>query len=190
MSTYEPRSRGLPALDGWTNGAKALTVVIETPAGSRSKFKYDETLGVFRLDKLLPMGASFPFDFGFIPGTRGEDGDPLDVLVLGEEPTFSGCIMTVRLLGIIEAEQTAQGETIRNDRLLATPETRKIHPRVRSLGDLPAQQLDAIEHFFIAYNEAEGRRFVPLRRRGPAFAIRHVARGLRDASGARPGGST
>jgi len=190
MSTnHEPRDRSLLALEAWTNGAKALKVVIETPAGSRSKFKYDQRLGLFRLHKLLPMGTSFPFGFGFIPGTRAEDGDPLDVVVLGEEPTFLGCIMTVRLLGIIEAEQTAHGKTIRNDRLLATPENQKIHPRLHSLTDLPSEQLDAIEHFFISYNEAEGRRFVPLRRRGPAFAIRRVARGLRDASRARTGES-
>src|SRR5215831_10225087 len=102
MSTnHEPRDRDPLALEAWTHGAKALTVVIETPAGSRSKFRYDDRLGVFRLDKLLPMGASFPVDFGFVPGTRAEGGDPLDVVVLGEEPTFPGCIMTVRLLGII-----------------------------------------------------------------------------------------
>src|SRR5437764_1172805 len=71
-----------------------VNVIVETPAGSRSKYKYDEALGLFRLHKLLPVGAAFPFDFGFIPGTRAEDGDPLDVLLLGVEPTFVGCLVT------------------------------------------------------------------------------------------------
>jgi inorganic pyrophosphatase len=112
------------------------------------------------------------------------------VLVLGEEPTFPGCIMTVRLLGIIEAEQTSGKKTIRNDRLLATPENDKIHPRIHSLSDIPSEKVDAIEHFFIAYNAAEGRRFVPLRRRGPDEAIRRVAHGIRAASSARSGDAT
>ena len=86
-----------------------IHVMVETPAGSRAKFKLDESLGLFKLHKMLPRGASFPFDFGFIPGTRGEDGDPLDVLVLAEEPLPQGCLVTVRLLGILEAEQTERG---------------------------------------------------------------------------------
>ena len=73
-----------------TKGSRTLNVIIETPAGSRSKFKFDEELGLFRLHKLLPVGAAFPFDFGFVPGTKGDDGDPLDVLVLVDEPTFTG----------------------------------------------------------------------------------------------------
>src|SRR5579871_6578732 len=94
-------------------------VVIETPRGHRNKFKYEEKLGLFTLHKVLPLGASFPFDFGFIPATRGQDGDPLDVLVLMDEPTFPGCVVTSRLIGVLEAEQTEDGETVRNDRLIA-----------------------------------------------------------------------
>jgi len=148
-----------------------VNAVIETPAGSRNKFVYDEALGLFRLHKILPMGSAFPFDFGFIPGTLAEDGDPLDLLVLGEEATFTGCAVTVRLLGVIEALQTEHGKTIRNDRLIGTPEGEKIKPAARSIDDVPGRVLDQIEHFFIAYNRYEGREFKVVKRRGPGAAL-------------------
>src|SRR5437588_699981 len=80
-------------------------VVIDTPRGSRNKFKYDEKLGLFRLSKVLPLGSCFPYDFGFIPSTRAGDGDALDVLVLMDEPAFTGCLLRVRLIGVLQAEQ-------------------------------------------------------------------------------------
>lgn len=157
----------------------AVQVVVETPAGSRSKYKWDETRGLFLLHKLLPVGASFPYDFGFIPGTRGDDGDALDALILGEEPTFTGCLVTVRVLGVIEAEQTEKNVTLRNDRLIVTPETAKIRPAARSLSDVPERLLEQIEHFFAAYNHAEGRTFTPIGRRGPRVALRLIEQGVR-----------
>src|SRR4029434_10227293 len=78
--------------------------VVDTPKGSRNKYKYDETLGLYRLSKVLPLGSAFPYDFGSIPSTRAEDGDPMDVLLLGEEALFPGCLVTVRLVGVIQAE--------------------------------------------------------------------------------------
>lgn len=162
-----------------------VNVVVETPAGSRNKYKFDEQNGLFLLHKVLPIGAAFPFDFGFIPGTQAEDGDPLDVMILGEEATFTGCLVTIRLLGIIEAQQREKRSTIRNDRLIGTAETPKIRPVERSLDDLPAKVLDQIEHFFISYNRFEGRVFVPLRRRGPRVAARRVAQAIRDEAGSR-----
>ena len=91
-----------------------LNVVIETPKGSRNKYNYDENLGLFKLGGVLPSGASFPFDFGFVPSTLGGDGDPLDVLVLMDESAFTGCLVRVRLVGVVEAEQTERdGETTR-----------------------------------------------------------------------------
>ena len=149
---------------------QTIDVIVETPAGSRNKYKYDERARGFRLHKVLPLGAAFPFDFGFVPGTRAEDGDPLDILILGEEATFPGCRVSVRVLGVLEASQTEKGKTIRNDRLIGKPETEKIHPRERSLVDLPVSLVDQIERFFVGYNEAEGRRFEILGRRGPQAA--------------------
>src|SRR6476620_3060191 len=86
-----------------------LVAVIETPKGHRNKFKYDETLRLFTLGSVLPVGAVFPFDFGFFPSTEGGEGDALDVLVRMDDPAFPGCVVEVRLVGVIEAEQTEQG---------------------------------------------------------------------------------
>lgn len=153
--------------------------------GSRNKYKHDERRDVFVLHKLLPAGLPFPFDFGFVPGTRGDDGDALDVLVIHAEATFAGCRIPVRVLGVLRAEQTEKnGETIRNDRLVTVPETEKIRPRERTLDDLPAGLLDAIERFFVSYNEAEGRRFRVLGRDGPDEAARLLAAGRRAATAA------
>ena len=92
--------------------------IIETPKGCRNKFDYDPETNLFMLGGLLPEGMMFPFDFGFIPSTLGDDGDPLDILVLMDAPTHSGCLIDVRLVGIITAEQTEDGKTEANDRLM------------------------------------------------------------------------
>ena len=157
-----------------------VNVVIDTPRGSRNKYRYDEKLGVFRLRKILPLGSSFPYDFGFIPSTRAGDGDPLDVLVLSDEPAFCGCVVPVRLLGVIEAEQTENGKTVRNDRLIGVVETPYNRPEVRSLSELSLSRLDEIEHFFISYNEAEGRQFKPLGRHEPHVAEKLIEEALRN----------
>ena len=93
--------------------------VIETPKGSRNKFDYDPDSNLFMLGGLLPEGMIFPFDFGFIPSTLGDDGDPLDVMVLLDAPTHVGCLVDIRIIGIIQARQTEKGKTRKNDRLLA-----------------------------------------------------------------------
>ena len=80
-----------------------LNVIIETPCGSRNKYSYDEERKLITLSGVLPAGAVFPFDFGFVPQTLGQDGDPLDVLVLMDEPVFPGCLVPCRLIGVIEA---------------------------------------------------------------------------------------
>jgi inorganic pyrophosphatase len=157
-----------------------LRVIIETPQGSRNKFNYDEELGLFKLGGVLPAGASFPFDFGFVPSTTGGDGDPLDVLVLMDEAAFAGCLVEARLLGVIEAEQTERdGETTRNDRLIAVAAEARNHKAVRSLGQLSENLLDEIEHFFVSYNEMKGKKFKPLGRFGPKRAERLIEEGSR-----------
>jgi inorganic pyrophosphatase len=144
--------------------------VVDTPKGSRNKYKYDAKAGIWRLSKVLPLGASFPFDFGFVPCTRGGDGDSMDVLVLSEESAFVGCVMPARLIGVLEAEQTENGKTERNDRLVAVIETPHNPPPFRSLEELGKQRIEEIEHFFISYNEMEGREFKSLGQRGPERA--------------------
>ena len=161
----------LPAFDPETG---TLNAIVETPKGRRNKFKFDERRCLFVLGKVLPAGAVFPFDFGFIPSTRGGDGDPLDVLVLMDEPAFPGCLVPARLVGVIEAEQTEEGETVRNDRLLAVAEESNAHREVRSIGQISASLLDEIEHFFVSYQAIEGHVFRPTGRYGPDRAKRLV----------------
>jgi inorganic pyrophosphatase len=168
-----------------------VRVVVDTPKGSRNKYKYDEQVGLYRLSKVLPLGSAFPYDFGFIPSTRAADGDPLDVLVLGEEALFPGCLVTIRLVGVIQAEQTEHGKTFRNDRLMGAIETSVNRPAIQTLEDLRPERLDEIEHFFMAYNHLEGRHFTPLGRHGPAMAEQLLADGIRqcgNAKGGRHGG--
>ena len=153
----------LPPVDSETG---RLNVVIDTPKGSRNKYKLNEKDGLWHLSKMLPQGMSFPYDFGFIPSTKAEDGDPIDVLLINDEPSFPGCVVPARLIGVLEAEQTEAGKTIRNDRLIAVVETEFNPAEYASLDDVHRQRLDEIEHFFVAYNEAEGRQFKPLGRRG------------------------
>jgi inorganic pyrophosphatase len=97
------RTRSLIAPDRLSSrgGGRELRVVIETPKGSRNKYAFNPDLGVFELRKVLPAGMVFPYDFGFVPRTRAGDGDPLDVLVLMDEPAFPGCVLGCRLVGVI-----------------------------------------------------------------------------------------
>src|SRR5437763_6775127 len=114
-----------PIKDGET-----VQVVIETPRGNRNKFKYDPESGFFKLSKILPEGMVFPYDFGFVPSTKGEDGDPLDVLVLTDDPLFPGCLVDCVMIGVIEAEQEEDGETQRNDRLIAVAQASLLYAEV------------------------------------------------------------
>ncbi|HET7898927.1 MAG TPA: inorganic diphosphatase, partial [Flavisolibacter sp.] len=98
----------------------SFDVVIETPKGSRNKYAWNEKKEVFRLKKILPEGAVFPFDFGFFPKTKGEDGDPVDVLVIMDEPAYPGCVIECRIIGALKAKQTEKKKkAVENDRLIA-----------------------------------------------------------------------
>src|SRR5436309_14730303 len=107
-----------------------VQVVIETPKGSRNKYAWDAKLRLFQLKKVLPEGMAFPHDFGFIPSTEGEDGDPIDVLVLMDQPVFTGCLVKARLIGVIEGKQTERGKSARNDRLLAVADCSHTPPTI------------------------------------------------------------
>jgi inorganic pyrophosphatase len=156
-----------------------VNVIIDTPGGSRNKYKFDADLGVFRISRILPVGMSFPYDFGSVPGTRAEDGDPLDVLVLGPAPTFPGCLVTVRLIGILRAQQLEGGRQIRNDRLVGVPVTPVNRAPLRELGELDAGVLRGIEDFFISYNRAQGRAFRVTGRLGARAAEAALERAVR-----------
>jgi inorganic pyrophosphatase len=170
----------LDGLEAFQEKPDELNVIIETPKGSRNKFNYDEELRLFKLGGVLPSGAVFPFDFGFVPSTIGGDGDPLDVLVLMDEPAFTGCLVRVRMVCVVEAEQTERdGETMRNDRLVAVATESRQHNGVRSLEDLGPNLLEEVEHFFISYNQIKGKEFKPLGRFGPERALKLVEEGVK-----------
>ena len=150
------------------SGEEWLRVVVETPRGSRVKYKFDEDLRAITLKSVLPAGMVFPFNFGFVPKTMGGDGDPLDVLLLTEEPLFPGCVAVCRLLGAMTVEQTVAGQTQRNDRLLAVPEVLDAYSTLRSLEDLPESLLTQIEAFFEQYHRLGGKASRTLARLGVA----------------------
>jgi inorganic pyrophosphatase len=162
-----------------------FNVVIETPRGSHNKYKWDDTLGAYTLAKVLPAGMSFPFDFGFIPRTKAEDGDAIDVLVLMDEPAFPGCVVPCRLIGTIEACQTEGNKAERNDRLIGVAERSTLYEHVKNLADLSRNLLAEIEEFFINYNQQSGKEFKVLGRKGPNQAQKSVFTSQRAFSRAR-----
>jgi inorganic pyrophosphatase len=174
----------LPPID---SDSERLNVVVDTPKGSRNKYKLDENPGVWRLSKVLQQGMSFPYNFGFVPRTRGEDGDPVDVLLLMDEPVFAGCVVPARLIGVLEAKQTERGKTVRNDRLVAVVETPYNPAKYRSLEEVTEPRLAEVEHFFIAYNHAEGREFKPVARRGADHAAKVLREAMAGGSHSRSG---
>jgi len=160
-------------------GSAILNTIIDTPKGSRNKFKYDEKAQVFKLGGPLPLGAVFPFDFGYIPSTRADDGDPLDILILMDEPAFPGCLVEAKLIGVLEANQTEKDKTTRNDRLIGVASESRNHSDIRFLGDLNSNLMHEIERFFIAYNETKGKKFKILGRYGPDRAKTLVMDGMK-----------
>lgn len=175
-------SKGISSLDAFDKKTNDLNVVIETPKGSRNKYTFDEEREIFTLGGILPLGMSFPYDFGFIPNTLGEDGDPLDVLLLMDEPAFLGCLVPARLAGVIEAEQTEEDETVRNDRLIAVACKSLTHDHVESLDDLNDNLIDQIKYFFVSYNEYKGKKFKPLGHFNRDKAEKLVAEGIKKTS--------
>lgn len=169
------KSRNLTRIPAIDKASKCLNIVIETPKTSRGKFKYDDDLGAFTLHKVLPLGFAFPYDFGFIPSTRGEDGDPLDVLLLIDVPVTTGTVVKSRIIGVIEAEQREKnGDAVRNDRLLAVAVHTDEDNPVKDISGLPDGTLTQIEAFFADYDRQHGKVFKPLRRRGAKAAMRIV----------------
>jgi inorganic pyrophosphatase len=144
----------------------SVEVVIETPKGSAQKYDYDSKTHFFKMSKILPSGMVFPYDFGFIPDTQGEDGDPLDTIVISEFNSFPGVMIKCRVIGGIKAEQTGEDgkKTIRNDRFLAIPKCSNIFEKVKTIEDLPKQIMDDLEEFFVDYNKLEGKNFKALKK--------------------------
>jgi inorganic pyrophosphatase len=152
--------------------------IIETPKGCRNKFNYEPDANLFELGGLLPEGMSFPFDFGFLPSTLGQDGDPLDIMVLMDAPAHVGCLIEVRIIGIIEAKQTEDGKTERNDRLLGVAVHSYNHEHVESIDQVSKTLLAQVEEFFVSYNKQRGKKFKISGMGGPKKAMKVLNAGI------------
>jgi inorganic pyrophosphatase len=152
--------------------------IIETPKGSRNKFKYDIETGLFKLGGLLPEGMMFPFDFGFIPSTLGGDGDPFDVMVMMDAPATTGMLIDIRILGIIEAEQTQDGETDENPRLLGAAVHSYQQQHIRTIDDVSKTLLCQVEEFFVSYNKQRGKKFKCKGLHGPKRAVKDLKKAM------------
>ena len=162
----------LPTFDAAEDGA--LLAVVETPKGSRNKYAFNQDLRAFELRKVLPRGMIFPFDFGFIPSTKAADGDPLDVLLLLDNSVPMGCVVRIRAIGALEAEQREGGRWTRNDRVVAVAIHAQLHANAKSLKELNPELLDEMEAFFRNYNESQGKEFRVLNRCGPKTAMKLI----------------
>jgi inorganic pyrophosphatase len=151
-----------------------LRVVIETPKGSRTKFAFNTDDRVFELKKVLPAGMAFPYDFGFVPSTKADDGDPVDVLVLMDEPAFPGCVLKCRPIGVIQGEQAAKKKKVRNDRIIAVQKDAHSWADIKSVGDLGKQFVQELEEFFVDYHKLSGEQYRVLALKGRAQARKLV----------------
>jgi len=133
--------------------------IIETPKGGPNKFDYDPDPGLSMLGGLLPEGMLFPFDFSLLPSTLGEDGDPIDILVLMGAPAHVGCLIQVPIIGIIEAEQSEDSTTESNDRLLGVSVHSYDHENLHIIKDASKTRLDQLEEFFISYHKQGSKKF-------------------------------
>ena len=162
----------------------SIHVVIETPKGCRNKYKFDPKLSSFTLSRVLPDGMLFPYDFGFVPSTMAEDGDPIDVLLLMDAPAFPGCVIQSRLIGVIEGEQNEEGRTVRNDRLLAVAKQNHRYSDLKNISDMNQNQLKELSEFFVNSHRQDDVKYKFLGTKGPKEAARLLDRAIKQAKAA------
>jgi inorganic pyrophosphatase len=131
-----------------------VTALIEIPSGSRNKYELDKESGLMRLDRVLYSAVHYPGDYGFIPRTLHEDGDPCDILVLVNEPTFPGCQIDARPIGVLMMRDRGEPD----DKILAVPSHDPYYGEYFDIADIPQHYLKEVEHFFHIYKDLEGRR--------------------------------
>jgi len=134
------------------NPPAVVTAVIEIPTNERNKYELDKELGVFRLDRVLHSAVHYPGDYGFIPRTLGDDGDPLDILVMMTEPVFTGCILDARPIGLFHLIDHGKGD----EKVLAVPTNDPFSAEIMDLNHIQPHALREIEHFFQVYKDLEG----------------------------------
>ncbi len=145
--------RNLYHLPAGDKAPEIVQAVIEVPMNSSNKYEYDPESGVFRLDRVLYSPMHYPGDYGFVPSTLAEDGDPVDVLVLITAPTFPGAVLQVRPLGYLEMSD----EKGRDQKILAVPADDPRYDANRHIHSISPHRLNEIEHFFNIYKELEGK---------------------------------
>jgi len=144
----------LSDIDPGSQCPETVRMIVEIPKNSANKYEYDIELGVFHLDRTLYSSVHYPGDYGFIPGTVAEDGDPMDILVLADEPAFSGCLIDVRPLGILEMEDDKGTDR----KILAAPLRNPRYDQMVEMADVPAHLVLEIENFFAIYKQLEGKK--------------------------------
>jgi inorganic pyrophosphatase len=150
-----PRQPGLHPWHDIPTGREPPTVVnaiVEIPTNERNKFELDKELGIFRLDRVLHSAVHYPGDYGFLPRTLGDDGDPLDVLVLMTIPVFTGCLVECRPIGLFHLIDRGKAD----EKVLAVPIADPYSDGINELADIPQHTLRVIEHFFQVYKDLEG----------------------------------
>jgi inorganic pyrophosphatase len=154
-------------------------VVVETPRGSAAKLEFDPELQVFTLSKPLILGLTYPYDWGFVPSTKGEDGDPIDALVLHDAATAPGLVLKCKIIGVLQVQQSKKGKKgIRNDRVIAVPRESHREKADKDARNLPKQVREEIEKFFVATDELEDKELKFLGWKGPKTGERLI-----DAAG-------
>lgn len=154
--------------------------IIETPKGWRSKFDYDPDSDLFVLAGVLPEGMVFPVNFGFIPSTLDDDGDPIDIIVLMDEPAHMGCMTQVRIIGLIQAQQSDnKGEVVGKNRVVAVSTPSYVYETVETLSDLTNTAVSQIKEFFISYNRQRGLKFEVLGSGSPKAAVKFIQQGMK-----------
>jgi inorganic pyrophosphatase len=153
-----------PAVPDQTN------VIVEIPRGSRNKYELDKETGLFRFDRLLYSAVYYPGDYGFIPRTLGDDEDPLDVLIMVTVPTFPGCLVVVRPIGVFEMSDDKGGD----EKILAVPVYDPLYDEYKGLSDVPKHFLREVEHFFEIYKELEGKQTNVIGWKDRDAAVHHI----------------
>jgi inorganic pyrophosphatase len=180
MATIKARMEDISKLPhGLDREKRECKAIIETPKGRRNKFKYEPDSGLFSLSNLLPQGFSFPFDFGFIPSTLAEDGDALDVIVLMDEPAHVGCLLKIRLVGVVEIVQREGGKESKNDRIIAVAVRSVDYADVKSISELQHSLVEQVKEFLALYNKNSGKQDEVKGVAGPERAMELVDSAIR-----------
>jgi inorganic pyrophosphatase len=163
----------LSKLPTWADETHVYAVV-ETPKGSKVKLEYDSKLRVFTLAKPLFAGLTYPYDWGFVPSTKAEDGDPLDVLIIHDAATYPGLVLRCTPIGILEVLQSHKGKMERNDRVFVLPDRSPFEGELQDIRHLPRRAVEELERFFEATNALENKKLKFLGWRGPPAAIKAI----------------